>query len=111
MLSKSEIENVFNNPNPTVQMHAVGRALLVLYKHQTAHEKMVEQTRENNEIGFNSSDAKRGTSMAKFYKNRGYLTERQVNWWLSPTKTRSSRIIKYWRQLSEAAHQKQTRRD
>lgn len=106
MLDKHEIEMVFNKENSHIRMHAVGRALLVLYKNQTAHEQIVEQTREHNNIGFNSSDAKRGTSMAKFYSKRNYLTEKQVNWWLTPTKNQSSRIIKYWKQLAIAASQR-----
>ena len=110
MLTKVEIEKVFNNENATIRMHAVGRALTVLFKLQTDYEKSVEHTVNHNMVGFNSSDAKRGTSMAKFYNARGYLTDRQVAWWLAPTKTRSSRIIKYWKQLSQAAHNKQNGR-
>lgn len=110
MLTKVEIENVFNNKNAFIRMHAVGRALTVLFKLQTDYEKSIENTVNNNMVGFNSSDAKRGTNMAKFYMNRGYLTEKQVAWWLAPTKTRSSRIIKYWKQLSIAAHNKKRKK-
>lgn len=106
MLTKSNIEKVFKNENDYVKMNAVGRALVVLYKNQTKDEQNAEMTKYHNNMGFNSSDAKKGTGMAKFYLRNKYLTEKQVNYWLTPTKTRSSRIIKYWEQLAIAAEEK-----
>lgn len=103
MLTKSQIENIFSNEDVNIRMKAVGHALMVIFRNQTYYEKINEDSKLHNRIGFNSSDAKRGCGMAKFYAKTGFLTEKQVNYWLTPTATRSSRIIKYWKQLAIAA--------
>jgi hypothetical protein len=82
---------------------AVARALLVLNANQTADEQASESTHYHNGCGFRPCHARMGTSMAKFFKNRGYLTEKQVAYWRKLDRTGSMRIAIYWRQLAEAA--------
>jgi hypothetical protein len=93
----------------TVGMNAVGRALVVLYHNQTASEQRIEATVNRNEMGFTPSDAKRGTGMAQWYLKTGFLTAKQLDYWTKPARTEAKRIriTKYWRQLLEAAQEKQ----
>lgn len=93
-------------------MHAVGRALVHLYNRQTADEQMMETTNVDNGRGFTVADGMIGSSMAKFYMRRGYLTPKQLAHWQSNTnchgeQLRRPRITKYWKQLCEEAIKKQ----
>lgn len=91
-----------------VGMHAVGRALVHLNNRQTLVEQNREETLLTNNVGFQKSHAKRGTSMAKFYASRGYLTPKQVAWWQSSaTDGGRPRIMIYWRQILEEANKKE----
>ena len=96
----------------TVGMHAIGRALMVLYTNQTVYERQVQNTINNNNMGFTPNDAKRGTSMADFYNRNGYLTQAQIDYWQKPawTEKKKVRILKYWRQLIIAAEHKAAQR-
>lgn len=84
-----------------IGMHAIGRALNHLLSRQTYFEERNELTKNANSIGFAVNDAKRGTSMAKFYRKRNFLTAKQVAYWQYPCKKGStvSRIAKYSKQL------------
>ena len=84
---------------------AVARALVVLYERQTADEKATENTRHHNNQGFRPCHARMGTSMAKFYLARGYLTPKQIAYWRKEGKE-GMRLSIYWRQLLDAAHKK-----
>lgn len=92
-----------------VGMHALGRALLVLYANQTDYEQRVQVTTNRNSQGFTPNDAKKGTGMAQFYQRNGYLSPAQIAYWQEPARTEKKRIriLKYWRQLLEAAQLKQ----
>jgi len=98
------IKNVLDRKDE-VGMHAVGRALVHLLNRQTHYEATVEITRFANSEGFAVNDAKKGTGMAKFYKNRGFLTEKQIAYWQKPCRkgSNTSRIGKYCKQLLEVA--------
>jgi hypothetical protein len=85
--------------------HAVARALVVLYERQTEDEKSTEHTRHHNNRGFRPCHAKMGTSMAKFYLARGFLTPKQIAYWRKEGKE-GMRLSIYWRQLLDAAHKK-----
>lgn len=56
---------------------AVG-ALLRLYEFQTADEQAMGSTVHDNGLGFNGLDAPILSSMAEFYKGKGFLTPRQL---------------------------------
>lgn len=84
---------------------AVCRALVVLNERQTADEQVSETTRHHNNRGFRPCHARMGTSMAKFYTKRGYLTPKQIAYWRKEGKE-GMRIAIYWRQLLDAAHKK-----
>lgn len=81
---------------------AVGRALVVLKDRQTADEQVTKTTKHHNGRGFRPCHARMGTSMAKFYEARGYLTAKQLAYWRVEGKE-GMRIAIYHRQLMEEA--------
>lgn len=88
---------------------AVARALLVLNSRQTEDEQRDETVRYQNGRGFRPCHAAVGTSMAKFYQQRGYLTPKQIAYWRKEGK-QGMRIAIYWRQLLEEANEKAARK-
>ena len=85
---------------------AVARALVVLYEHQTMSEQATESTRNKNGEGFRPAHARMGTSMAKFYLSRKFLSAKQVAYWRKPMADGNTRIGIYWKQLALAAERK-----
>ena len=85
---------------------AVARALVALNKRQTDSEQATEQTRYRNGEGFRPCHARMGTSMAVFYKRRGYLTEKQVAYWRQTQRDGKMRIEIYAGQLVIVAEQR-----
>jgi len=77
---------------------AVCRAVVAIYKRQTAHEQSADQTKETNGIGFTGPDAPLMSKFAKQLLTVGYLSPRQ-------TDIARGRMRKYWRQLAEIAEQ------
>jgi len=88
---------------------AVARALLVLNERQTHDEQMSQNTRYLNGRGFRPCHARRGTSMAQFFRQRGYLTDSQIEYWRQRDRTGAMRIGIYWAQLLEEAELKKAR--
>ena len=101
MLTKDEIVKLLETNDK-----AIARALVVLFNNQTADEQRAETTKYNNGIGFKSCHGEIGTSMAKFYLSRNYLSPKQVAYWRKRNKDGEMRISCYWRQLAEAAEAK-----
>lgn len=56
----------------------VVRGLLAIYKFQTESEKYAQETLEHNNVGFNGADGKILSSIAEFYINRNFITEKQL---------------------------------
>jgi len=94
MITKDQIVELLNTNDK-----AVGRALIALFNRQTQGEQVSEATRNLNGEGFTPADAHMGSSMAKFYAARGYLTERQLSYWRKPNAKGVPRICKYAGQL------------
>lgn len=88
---------------------AVARALVVLYNRQTEVEQSCDATMGDNGRGFSHAHAFIGCRMAKFYLQRGFLTPKQVAYWRKSTPKRGMRIGMYWKQLIEAANEKQAK--
>lgn len=88
---------------------ALARALVLLKNRQTLDEQIAEDVKYRNGRGFRPCHAARGTSMAKFYEARGYLTQKQLAWWRHEGKE-GMRISIYWRQILEEAREKALRR-
>lgn len=98
MLSKEQIVALLETNDK-----AVARALVVVNANQTRDEQASEDTRYRNGEGFRPCHARMGTSMAKFYTARGYLTPKQIAYWRKQDRSGNMRIAIYWRQLAEAA--------
>jgi len=105
MLTKDAILAVLTRQDE-VGKRAVGRALLVLLRNQTADEQQTQSTRHNNQMGFTKSDAKKGTGMATYFQRFSRLSDAQVNYWRQVTPSGRMRIGKYWKQLAIAAEEK-----
>ncbi len=89
---------------------AIMRAVFVINQRQTLDEQNSENTIHSNGIGFTGADARMGTSMAKFFAARGYMTEKQLNYWKKPNVNGIPRICKYAGQLAEIAAEKAARK-
>lgn len=98
MLSKQGIVELLKNND-----RAIARALVVLNQRQTADEQATEDTRHRNGQGFRPCHARMGTSMAKFFERRGFLTDKQVSYWRRPMKDGKMKIEIYAGQLLEVA--------
>lgn len=70
------------------------RALMRLYSFQTEEERLSFTTKNHNNRGFNSADAKILTSFAEFYKKTGFLTPKQKQ-------IARHKLAKYSKQLYE----------
>lgn len=85
---------------------ALARAIVVLNMRQTQDEQQVEVTKHHNRLGFRPCHAKKGTGMAKWFEEKGFLTQRQMAWWRQVTPTGKMRIEIYASQLLDAAQKK-----
>jgi hypothetical protein len=101
MLTKESIINLLKTDK-----RAIARALVVLHDRQTFDEQAQEGTRYLNGRGFRPCHARMGSSMAKQFRDKGFLTDRQINYWRVPDKTGAMRIGIYWAQLLEEAQAK-----
>lgn len=81
----------------------VGRALIRLLERQTREEQQVNDTREDNAIGFSAADAKSGSITAKTFIKNGKLLDWQLEKWTKPGRNGYPRIAKYARQLNDVA--------
>jgi hypothetical protein len=101
MLTKNEIVELLKTNDK-----AVARALVVINENQTSDEQRTEDTKYLNGVGFRPCHARMGTSMAKFYKQRGFLSAKQIAYWRRVMKDGNMRIGIYWKQLAVAAEAK-----
>jgi hypothetical protein len=88
----------------------LARALVALNRRQTADEQRDETTKYHNLQGFTSGHARRGTSMARFYETRGFLTPKQLAWWRQVTPSGRMRIEIYTQQLLKVAREREQER-
>lgn len=87
---------------------AVGRALLALNERQTNDEQIEGETKYDNKMGFQKCHARRGTSMANYFRIHGKITDKQWKWWTSTAPGgKRPRILIYAGQLLRIAQIKQ----
>ena len=53
--------------------------LMFVYDRQVADEQRQETVKYRNGVGFKPQDAKRGSSFAKWYNDKGFFTEKQMS--------------------------------
>jgi len=73
------------------------RAVLAIYDKQTAIEKSVKDTRENNGVGFNGVDAKYLSWVADYLKSGRHLSGKHIDKVLK-------KMLKYSNQLTKIAN-------
>lgn len=88
----------------------VGRALWALFERQTAAERSLNVTNNENGIGFSGADAHSGSITAKYWKKWGNLGYAKGDKWRLEKWTTSGRngyprICKYAKQLNEIANE------
>ena len=76
---------------------AVDRAMVAIYRRQTADEKRSSTTRHDNARGFSSADAGKGSYYARWVLNGNRLTGQHL-------RQARKMAIKYRRQLTEIAN-------
>jgi hypothetical protein len=76
------------------------KALIALNNYQTSDEQQALTTKYLNGAGFRPCHANRGTGMVNFFQTRGFLSEKQINWWTQTRREDSKpRILIYLNQL------------
>ena len=98
--------NELINRGDEVAMHAIGRALVHLFRRQTEDEQQSNDTRHTNRRGFTAGDARKGSITAKYYIKHRKLLDWQIEQWLKRDGRGVQRIGKYYRQIAEEAARK-----
>jgi len=102
-VTRYSLQMMLDNADEAKKAQIIGRALVVLFKRQTEHEKQVNTTNVNNNVGFTGADGKSGCISAKSYIKNGTLADWVVAKWMKKGSKGYSRIVKYHAQLNEAA--------
>lgn len=84
----------------------IGRALLAIYKKQTATEQALSSTVIPNGIGFSKPDARVGGIGARQYQNTSRLDQWCIDVWMRPARDGYPRICKYADQLNAISEEK-----
>lgn len=106
VVTREFIETFLATKSEQAIMQFIGRALVVIFKNQTASEQRSNMTTVHNNIGFTGADAISGSLSAKSFMKNGKLADWQVKKWTKKSKNGVSRIAKYHRQLDIAAQAK-----
>lgn len=75
--SKKEIVDRLRNRIELKDSTAI-HALMFIYDKQAEDEKFSEEVRHCNGVGFKQQDAKKGSGLAKWYLDKGFLTGKQM---------------------------------
>lgn len=105
LVTRDSLHNLVTSGGP-VAMHAVGRALVHLFRRQTETEQRRNNTEVWNEVGFTGADGRSGSITAKYYMKYGVLQDWQIKQWIKPNRNGYARIAKYWKQINEEAKKK-----
>jgi len=101
-MDRAKFESLISRDD-AVGMHAVGRALVHLFRRQTADEQQHNSTKHTNHRGFTGADAHVGSITAKYYIKHGTLQDWQLKQWRKPNRRGVARLAKYYRQVAEEA--------
>lgn len=108
IVTRDSIQTMLNNQNPKYVIDVVGRALVAIFKYQTESEKVSNDTKELNGVGFAGCDGRSGSLTAKSYLKNKTLQPWQVERWTKISeKTGFARLCKYHSQLNTIALLKQ----
>jgi len=106
IVTKESLRKMLETHDDALRARIVGKALVVIFKNQTATEQRSNLTEQNNGIGFTGADARGGCLTAKSFIKNGTLLDWQVAKWTRPAKDGFPRLCKYYRQLNAAAEAK-----
>ena len=106
IVTKDSLRRLLETNDEALKARIIGKALVVIFKNQTATERTCNTTAENNGVGFTGADAKGGCLTAKSFIKNGTLLDWQVAKWMRPAKDGYPRLCKYYRQLNAAAEAK-----
>lgn len=106
IVTKGSVQEFLNTQPADRVMQYVGRALVVLFKNQTADEQRTNDTVENNGVGFTGGDSYSGSLSAKSFIKFGKLQDWQTAKWTKKNAKGYSRLAKYHKQLDLAAQAK-----
>ena len=106
---RSEFNELINRGDE-VAMHAIGRALVHLFRRQTEDEQQSNDTKHDNQRGFTAGDGRKGAITAKYYIKHRKLLDWQIAQWLQRDGRGLQRIGKYYRQIAEEAQKKRAQR-
>ena len=109
IVTKDVLQSMLDREDPEYVKQVVGRALVVIYKNQTASEQHCNSTTDANGVGFTGFDARSGTLTAKSYLKHQTLQDWQVEKWTKKTKSGFARLCNYWKQINAAAEAKQVK--
>lgn len=108
IVTRSKLIEMINRQDE-VAMHAIGRALVHLFRRQTEAERDMNTTCEYNLRGFTGADGRQGALTAKYYLKHKKLLDWQMEIWRKPNKNGIPRLAKYWAQINEEAEKKAKR--
>lgn len=103
IVTKDSLQEMLTDADDARRALIIGRALVVLFQHQTESEKAANTTDNNNNIGFAGCDARSGCMTAKYFLKHKTLLDWQIEKWMKLGANGYSRICKYAKQLNEAA--------
>lgn len=108
IVTRDSLQAMLNDSNATKVMHIVGRALTAIFQYQTENEKVSNDTKDLNGVGFAGCDGRSGSLTAKSYLKHKTLQPWQVERWTKLSeKTGYARLCKYHNQLNTIALLKQ----
>lgn len=103
IVTKDSLQEMLTDANNARRAQIIGRALVVLLNRQTASEQAANTTDEDNGVGFAGCDAKSGCLTAKYFLKHKTLLDWQIDKWMKLGSNGYFRIVKYAKQLNEAA--------
>lgn len=106
IVTRDSLARMLENPNPAYVQAVIGKALVAIFNRQTEDEKVSNDTRKWNSVGFSGADAKSGSLTAKYWLKHKRLLEWQVEKWTKPGRGGYPRLCKYHKQLNEIANEK-----
>lgn len=106
IVTRDSLQHMLENNDQERVAQVIGRALVVLFKRQTAAEQNNNSTLDHNNVGFTGVDGKSGAITAKYFLKHHTLLPWQIRMWSKPAKNGYARLVKYHSQINEAAVEK-----
>jgi len=106
IVTRKSLTEMLDNSNPAYVQAVIGRALVVIFKNQTADEQTSNETKHDNGIGFTGADARAGTLTAKYFLKHQRLEDWMIDNWKRKGSKGFPRLAKYHAQINKVAKAK-----